>query len=713
MAEKQGFPKIVAAVLAAMIGLMSLLFWFDWALYEQRVLPQAVLSTIPPPVQWLENIVYDITVARIGGTEPDARISIGAIDDETVTKLGWPFSRRYHAQLIDRLKSLGAKTIVFDVMFLDQIQEDPAGDRLLEQATKRAGNVIHAGLVNASVLENGISYSFRRPTGLIGDNAFILANPNVDDVVDRDGHIRRIMLFYPRAYYDGRAGTGCKNCKGIKIASLSVAAYANFTGEPVEKLFQSLRAKNIRWINFALPDTYPQHPGRKSAQDKLIYASYPHVSVLDILDGTLSDVQKARIKDGIVFIGSTSLGTFDHYPTPFHMTAPGVELHANSLDNLLNNNYMRPASPLWSFAAMLFFMLLPLVFFRKSPYMGATATAAAALCWSILYGWLNMRGVKIYFAMPMGGLMMSFLYLTVYRVVVEGREKRWIKNTFGQYLSPKVVEVLMKDPDKLKLGGEKRDMSVFFLDIAHFTTISEKMDPEQLTLFLNKYLSALTGVILKNEGVVDKYIGDCIMAFWNAPLDLPEHRMLAALSAVECIETVERLNRESTLPVKPAVRIGLNAGNMVVGNMGSDVRFSYTVIGDEVNLASRLEGANKYFGSRIMASEAVYGGARQHILARELGYIRVVGKSIPILVHELIAPRAAATPAQVLLCKLYGEANTFYREGKFAEALTLYKQALEAVPGDAVCETQIKRVETLMTQPVPKDWDGVYNLTSK
>ena len=172
---------------------------------------------------------------------------------------------------------------------------------------------------------------------------------------------------------------------------------------------------------------------------------------------------------------------------------------------------------------------------------------------------------------------------------------------FGQYVPPEVVDILVKNPERLKLGGEKRDMTMFFLDIAHFTTISEKMSPEALIQFLNHYLTALTDDIFHNNGVVDKYIGDCVMAFWNAPLDEPDHRRKACLAAVACVATIERLNREyvdPSMPETPKVRIGLNSGEVVVGNTGSARKLAYTVLGDEVNLASRLEGANKFFGSR-------------------------------------------------------------------------------------------------------------------
>jgi adenylate cyclase len=307
----------------------------------------------------------------------------------------------------------------------------------------------------------------------------------------------------------------------------------------------------------------------------------------------------------------------------------------------------------------------------------------------------------------------AFIYVTVYKAVLEGREKKWIKNTFGQYLSPKVVEIITKDPSKLKLGGEKRDMTAMFCDIASFTTISEKLTPEQLTAMLNTYLSGLTDEILKHDGVVDKFIGDCIMAFWNAPLDLKNHRTQACLAAVDCLAVNNRLNDAAKdMVVKPNFRIGLNAGPMTVGNMGSQNRFSYTAIGDAVNLASRLEGANKFFHSRIMASEDVFMEAKDLLDSRYLGQIRVVGKAIPVKVYELFARKGEAAPEVVKMLKLYGAGMANFYAGKYQESAKDFKAALAARPEDGPSQFYIELAEKYIKEP-PKEWDGTFNLESK
>ncbi|MEK7657364.1 MAG: adenylate/guanylate cyclase domain-containing protein, partial [Elusimicrobiota bacterium] len=265
-------------------------------------------------------------------------------------------------------------------------------------------------------------------------------------------------------------------------------------------------------------------------------------------------------------------------------------------------------------------------------------------------------------------------------------------------------------------GGDKRDMTVFFLDIAHFTTISEKMTPEDLIKFLNHYLTALTDVILSNKGVVDKYIGDCVMAFWNAPLDTPGHRSLACKAAAECIEVIERLNKEyvdPSMPEKPAVRIGLNSGEVVVGNTGSARKLAYTVLGDEVNLASRLEGANKFFGSTVMASESTYKEAKDTVEARVLGQVRVVGKAIPIRVYELLSKKGGLSEAWKKALPLYEDGVTLYLARDFNGAKARFKEVQQLVPGDKPSKLYLSVCEDYSVIPPGSDWDGVFNLTAK
>ncbi|MEA3306257.1 MAG: adenylate/guanylate cyclase domain-containing protein, partial [Elusimicrobiota bacterium] len=327
--------------------------------------------------------------------------------------------------------------------------------------------------------------------------------------------------------------------------------------------------------------------------------------------------------------------------------------------------------------------------------------------------YLFTRDVKFLFVGPLIGLWISFLTIIVHKAFTEGKEKAWIKNTFGQYLSPKIVKVITDDPSKLKLGGDKRDLTVFFLDIAHFTTISEKLSPEELTAMLNKYLSGFTDIILKYDGVVDKYIGDCIMAFWNAPLDQDKHRTLTCLAAIDCMAELDRLNTSTVEGgERPDIRIGLNSGPAVVGNMGSNTRLSYTVLGDTVNLASRLESANKFFGSKIMVSEFTYDEAKDEVEARFLGRIRVVGKDLPVKVYELLSKKGELSSEMSNLLEEYNKGLDLFYKFDYKNAQTHFNKALKLNAQDGPSDYYKNLAQEYIENP-PENWDGVITLKGK
>jgi adenylate cyclase len=392
-----------------------------------------------------------------------------------------------------------------------------------------------------------------------------------------------------------------------------------------------------------------------------------------------------------------------------------VEVHATAIDNFLHDDYLKVKN------GNLLLLMFLLVVFVFGPYFlkkySALTIFIPVVVATIFLHYLNVylfsKGMRFVFVGPMISLWLSFLTIIVHKAFTEGKEKAWIKNTFGQYLSPKVFKVITDDPSKLKLGGYKRDMTVFFLDIAHFTTISEKLSPEELTTMLNKYLSGFTDVILKYDGVVDKYIGDCIMAFWNAPLDQEKHRTLTCLAAIDCMTELDKLNGEAAEgEEQPAIRIGLNSGPAVVGNMGSNTRLSYTVMGDTVNLSSRLESANKFFGSKIMASEFTYDEAKDEVEARFLGRIRVVGKDLPVKVYELLAKKGELSEEMVKLVDEYNKGLDLFYKFDYKKAQTHFDKALNLDGSDGPSEYYNNLSQEYIENP-PENWDGVITLLSK
>ncbi len=294
----------------------------------------------------------------------------------------------------------------------------------------------------------------------------------------------------------------------------------------------------------------------------------------------------------------------------------------------------------------------------------------------------------------------------------ENEEKRKIKAAFQQYLMPAVIEELLNDPSKLRLGGEKKNLAILFSDVRGFTTLSEKMTPEQLTSFLNEYLDHMTNIILENRGTVDKYIGDAIMAFWGAPIKDPEHIMLAVKTSVEMMEKMHELRRSWKTRGLPDIDIGIgiNAGDVVVGNMGSHKRFDYTCLGDHVNLASRIEALNKMYGTHIIVSENVIKYVEKTYVCRELDLVTVKGKKEPVGIYEVVGRKADAK--QKVFLKEYNTALGLYHARKFREAKKRFEAALDIVM-DHHTQTYISRCTEYIKTPPPKDWNGVTEIKTK
>jgi len=639
----------------------------------------------------------------------DERIFVAAIDEHTVAKMGYPFKRKHYATLIDSLNKLGVKAIGVDITLTDPDKDAPQSDRQMAEAVRRGGNV--SILVYVSPQDGQMLYPF---PGL-GEAAANISHPHVEKDIEADGQVRRVALFSEAIIYDQlKIKTRCgKDCMGVGLPLLAAGTYAIYSGTPLKDLEKTYGTGSMR-LNFRVPRKRPYHPGWNQPDKTGVNESvYRHISVLDIMEGRLSKEEKAAIKGGIALIGSTATGAFDHYPSPFSTSWPGVELHANLVDNMLHGDFLKPLPGWLEILMLLAAIWLPILLARHAIMVISLVSAGAMAALMAINFLLLVKHYDMPYFSVFVCMLLSFIFVTVHKALLEGREKKWIKNTFGQYLSPKVVEMITKDPSKLSLGGEKRDMTAFFLDLAGFTTMSEKLSPEELTAMLVEYLSAFTNVILKHDGTVDKYIGDCIMAFWNAPLDQADHRKLGILAAIDCQTEMARLNESLTqFTIKPKCRVGVNSGHMVVGNMGSKSRLSYTVMGDTVNMASRMEGANKYFHSKIMTSEATFGDLKDAFDYRYLGSIRVVGKAIPTKVYEPFARKGEAAAEVKAMLGHYEAGIEQFHKGAYAAALPHFKAALAALPGDGPSQFYVEKAELFLKEP-PKDWDGSFNLTEK
>ncbi|MBI4676698.1 MAG: adenylate/guanylate cyclase domain-containing protein [Elusimicrobia bacterium] len=676
--------------------------------------PRALLIPTNGIFHHIEDVWQDkmFVLRESALNEGDPRIILAAVDEDTGKKYGFPLPRDKYADLLDKLKSYGVKTVAFDVMFFEP---KPAQDKKLVAGTKRFGRVIHLFQSQTEKTTHGDVVSVNRPVSGLDRAAQYLGYPNIDFVIDDDGHVRRSVMFDPRIDDPREAG--------MPAPSMDVVCVASFIDRPVSELRDIYAGPppRVMQIGFRRPRAWLQHEDRDIAQAgevqnlPKVHSPYRMISVMDLLAGELTGEQKKALKGSLAIIGSTTLGYFDHYPSPFSPTAPGAEYHANNIDNLIHEDFLQIPTRQGMLLVFLAMIWLPLLLLRFPPAVGNAAVLLMLAGW-FSWTWHQFgRGVRVEFVAPSVALLVSFLVQTAYRIVTEGAEKKFIKNLFGQFVAPEVVDDLAKDPSKVKLGGERRDMTMFFLDIAHFTTISEKMPPEGLILFLNRYLSALSKIVQDRKGVVDKYIGDCIMAFWNAPLECKDHRVQACLAAIECQEMMKELNKnlEPGLPETPAVRIGLNSGEATVGLTGSEKKLQYTVLGDEVNLASRLEGSNKFFGSKIMASEDTYAGAKDMVEARELGQVRVVGKSEPIRVFELLARKGSLSEEWKKALPHYEKGVGHFNKREFGEAKAAFEEVVRVFPEDGPSKLYLNVSTDYGVIPPPEEWDGVFNLTAK
>ena len=443
--------------------------------------------------------------------------------------------------------------------------------------------------------------------------------------------------------------------------------------------------------------------------------TFTHYSITDILQGSLP---KGTFKDKIVLVGPTAVGVYDLRNTPFSTVFPGVEVHATVIDNILRQDFL--VKPKWVkiydlLAIILLCVLAGLVLPRLSAVTGILFVSGLFVLHWLTAKWLFVgSGVWVNVVYPLLGLCLTYTSLTVYHFMTEERERKRIKGAFSFYVSKSVMNEMLQNPDRLKLGGEKKDLTVLFSDIRGFTNISEGMTPEELVGLLNEYLTVMTDIVFKYDGTLDKYIGDAIMAIYGAPISREDHPASACRSALHMMTELQRLNErwigEGKKPVD--IGIGINTGTMMVGNMGSEQRFDYTVMGDAVNLGSRLEGANKEYRSNILISESTYGRVKDEFVCMEVDTIRVVGKNIPVKIYQLLGhEKVPDTCSRAVDCFQKGLES--YKGRKWDEAVAYFKMVKDFDKSLLAADEYVKRCALLKKNPPPADWDGIFTLKSK
>ena len=679
-------------------------------------------------LQWLENSAWLARVRSLAKDSPaTSQIKLILLDQPSLDwgkntlGLSWPWPREIYGALLDFCKRGGAKAVAFDVLFTEPSAYPVPDDQLLGDAIRRGPPFVGAAFLGekqgeftnwpaalplklpafqawdkeairfSKALKSAPRATF--PIAAIATNAALLAD--VNGVPDYDGVYRHATLVRE---FDGHI-----------VPSLGFAAY--LAGHPQAKLALAPGWLTIDGKRFPLDER-----GRAilrfvgpSGTHQALPASRIVNSELALREGKKPETDPQVFKDAYVFFGFSAPGLLDLRPTPVSKVYPGVLVHATALDNLLSRMFLRDLPDIWTGITTLLLALGAGLAGRFS--RNSWQTVLGFVVFIALAVGLGFAGYLAGWWWPIAPGLVAVALTLIGAVVVnyatEGRQKAFIKSAFKYYLGPEVIEQIIADPGKLQLGGEKRELTIFFSDIEKFSSFSERLDPPTLTALLNEYLSEMGACIQAEGGYLDKYIGDAIVAFWNAPLGQEDHAARACRAALRCQRRLAELRPEfeqRTGAVLKA-RIGLNTGAVIVGNMGSRERFNYTILGDAANLASRLEGANKTFGTYLMVSESTWQQAGGNFVGRELGRLRVVGRKTPVRVYELTGLPGETRPAHFAAFEL---ALAQFYAGDFAAA----QAAFEQLPDDPASKAYAAQCRALLAHP-PAAWDGVWGLTEK
>lgn len=525
-----------------------------------------------------------------------------------------------------------------------------------------------------------------------------------------------------------RWATLVANINGVVLPSLSLKTAVSYLNRGIEITFDEIGVSSIRLYDkedwSAETIDIPVDPlglGRVLINHRGPSRTFPHFSLADAYNDTFTAEQKSRLKDSILLLGATATGTNDIRPNPFDAMIDGVENHAAVIDNIINQDFYK--RPLEIFSTERNILLAvgissTFLFSILSPVGSGILLilTLGAIFLSDYFYYFN-DGVWLYTGVPSLLLLLIFGLTIFHRFAVEQREKRQIRGVFQHYLSPEVIDDILSQSGSLGLGGARKDLTVFFSDVRSFTTISESLTPEKLSDVMNRYFTPMTSIILQSKGVLDKYIGDAIMAFWGAPLKLENHPDIACTCSLAMLDELDRLREEFAKEGLPAIDIGigLNTGPMSVGNMGSEERFTYTVMGDSVNLGSRLEGLTKDYGVKIIISEYTYEKITKEIFyTRELDDIRVKGKNIPVRIYELIRPKSFKSEAIINdFIASFSKGRQAYLRQNWDEALDCFSRCLEIKSDDKASQLYIDRIEQFKIESPGINWDGVFVFNHK
>ncbi|MFK7863953.1 MAG: CHASE2 domain-containing protein [Pseudohongiellaceae bacterium] len=765
------------------LGLISLLFM----LYLQLAAPTSVAELITR----VEYLVYDqrMTLAPKPEKNPDNKIVIVDLDERSLQAEGqYPWNRIKVGQLTERLSDYGALVVGFDITFpepdrgvrdllapvdlteldpvfaqtLDDIENQIDGDRYFAAAMQGNTDVILAINFNpqSSVAFNELPNSlvdlgaeqaqdvtvvdmqgFTGNLKLLQDAAS--GSGSMNQQPDMDGVVRRVPLIirYGTGLYPTLSLEMIRVYNFLESYELVTQDYGDVDVVTAVRIGKGLGAFTIP--TDGLGQVNVPYVGRSSLNNN---DHFPYISATDVLRGTLSDEEKFALENSLVLVGTSAPGLGDIRAMPMQRVYPGVEVHANMLNALLDSialtnvevssgisntesafsgfqradDVLFPYRPDWSAGAMFVVALvLGLSMALVFPYLGAAPMAVLSFILGTGSVWANYQLWTLYnLDFPLILLLLLILLITtvnlVYGFLAESQTRKQIKGMFDQYVPPAHIDSMLQNPDNYSFEGESKELTVLFSDIRSFTSISEVLTASQLKKLLNDFFTPITGIIFEHHGTIDKYVGDMVMAFWGAPLDDPDHRGNAVRSAMAMLRTTDELKAQFLAAGLPEVNIGVgvNTGLMNVGDMGSTYRRSYTVLGDAVNLGSRLESLTKYYGIRLLIGQETANDL-EGILLRTIDKVKVKGKDEAVSCYEPLCETSDASDALLEQLNCYHQALDLYYQQDWNGAQRGFEALNSKEPSTLLYQIYLERIATLRGEELPENWDGSFTHTSK
>ncbi len=697
----------------------------------------------PALLQALDNQLTSAMFRWRGSQPPQQRIVIVDIDEQSLAALGqWPWPRDLVARLIDRVRQLGARVIGLDIMFIEPDRTSPSVfaeryPQLLNPVNETLQVYNHDQLLGTALAQTRavLGYAMLRQQDGLKDPAeipFPSANLKLASPEARFGQLNLLPIYRASVNHpdvaQGGASEGFLNffpessgavhkvplllgLDGIPYPSLALEVARLALDEPSLLIHTAAENSDQRrgLLGISLGERFipTDDQGQMSINYRGPWRSFDYLSVAELLAGQ----QHPQLSDAIVLIGASAAGLLDLQTTPFARLFPGVEIHANIIDNLLVGDPLR--QDIFTEIGMTICLIVigGVLFSFLLAKSGAVLGACGAMLFMLLavvgnYLLLFKNGTIVGLTFPLLTLVVICLVVTLSNYLLVERQKQFVQSAFRQYLAPQVVEELLRDPKQLSLAGEEKELTVMFCDIRNFTSISEGMDSVALANFMNRYLTEMTRLITDGQGLLDKYIGDAIMALWGAPLEDREHALQAVKTALQMQQRTAELRRAWQKEGLPEIHIGLglNSGPMRVGNFGSEQLFDYTVIGDQVNLGSRLEGLNKVYGTGILISERTRQLLAGEVLCRPIDLVRVKGKQQPVEIFEPLRRGVASDPE----LEHWQQVVKLYRQGQFDKA-GKELAILNRKSPQQLYRLYQQRCEQFVAEPPAAGWDGCFS----